>query len=149
MPYERTEAGAKTFASEVAWWKENRLPVFKPSCQETMGSHVETYLLPRFGSLAMSAISERRVQEFIADLMRVEYTWPNGVRRKLSPKTIRNIIGVLKLIVGDEVWRPWKLSLPEIPIKEQRCFSPEEILKITMPLRASGRSSSPHWPPRG
>jgi hypothetical protein len=25
---ERTEAGAKTFASEAVWWKENRLPIF-------------------------------------------------------------------------------------------------------------------------
>src|SRR6267143_5365325 len=28
---ERREAGARTFASEAAWWKENRLPIFKPS----------------------------------------------------------------------------------------------------------------------
>jgi hypothetical protein len=127
---ERTEAGAKTFASEAAWWKENRLPLFKPSCQETMGSHLEKYLLPRFGSLPMAAIDERRVQEFIADLTRVEYTWPDGVKKKLSPKTIRNIIGVLKLILREKVWREWKLSLPEIPVKEQRCFSPDEMRHV-------------------
>src|SRR5439155_12299854 len=50
--------------------------------------------------------------------------------KRLSPKTIRNIIGVLKLIVGEKVWREWKLSLPEIPVKEQRCFSPQEMLQI-------------------
>ncbi|HTC95708.1 MAG TPA: tyrosine-type recombinase/integrase [Terriglobales bacterium] len=127
---ERTDAGAKTFSSEAAWWKENRLSMFKPSCQETMGSHLEKYLLPQFGSLPMAAIDERRVQEFITDLTRVEYTWPNGVRKRISPKTIRNIIGVLKLIVGEKMWREWKLRLPESPVKEQRCFSPDEMREI-------------------
>ncbi|HET9406048.1 MAG TPA: tyrosine-type recombinase/integrase [Candidatus Sulfotelmatobacter sp.] len=127
---ERTEAGARTFGSEAAWWKENRLPIMKPSCQETMGSHLQKYLLPRFGSLPMVAIDERRVQEFIADLTRMEYMWPNGISKNLSPKTIRNIVGVLKLIIGEKVWREWKLSLPEAPVKEQRCFTPDEMRRI-------------------
>jgi Phage integrase, N-terminal SAM-like domain len=100
---EHIEAGGRTFASEAAWWKENRLPVSKPSFQETAGSHIDKYLVPRFGSLPISAIDERRVQEFIADLTRTEYVWPNGVSRKLSPKSISNIVGVLKKqILGGE-----------------------------------------------
>src|SRR5262249_34752272 len=59
---ERTSVGARSFGSEAAWWKENRLPMFKPSCVETMGSHLEKYLIPRFGSLPIAAIDERRVQ---------------------------------------------------------------------------------------
>lgn len=94
------------------------------------GRHLDKYLLPRFGSLPIATIVERRVQEFIADLTRTEYVWANGVSRKLSPKSIRNIVGVLKLILGEKVWRQWKLSLPEIPPHEQRCFSSEEMLQI-------------------
>lgn len=124
---ERTETGAKTFSSEAEWWKENRLPMFKPSCQETMGSHLEKYLMPRFGSLPMAAVDERRVQEFIAHLTRTEYVVSKNKRKKLSPKSIRNIVGVLKLIVGPKVWRDWSLRFPEIPIKEQRYFSPDEM----------------------
>jgi len=60
----------------------------------------------------------------------MEYMWPNEVSRKLSPKTIRNVIGVLKLILGEKVWREWKLSLPETPVKEQRCFTVEEMRRI-------------------
>jgi len=30
-------------------------------------------LIPRFGSLSMSAVNEKRVQEFIADLTRTEH----------------------------------------------------------------------------
>jgi integrase len=127
---ERTSAGARTFGSEAAWWKENRLSIFKPSTQETMANHLEKYLMPRFGSLPIAAIDERRVQEFIADLTRTKYTLPNGVRKQLSPKSIRNIVGVLKLILGEKVWRDWRLSFPEIPIKEQRCFSPDEMRQI-------------------
>ena len=123
-------ASVKTFASEAAWWKENRLSLFKPSCQETMGSHLDKYLIPNFGSLPMGAIDERRVQEFIANLSRTEYATSKGRQKKLSPKSIRNIVGVLKLVVGPKVWRDWNLRLPEVPIKEQRYFSPDEMRLI-------------------
>jgi integrase len=124
---QRVETGARTFGTEAAWWKENRLSILKPATQEAMGSHLEKYLTPRFGSLPMSAIDERRIQEFITDLSRMEHKWPNGVHRRLSPKTVRNVVGVLKLIVGEKVWRDWDLRFPEIPVKDQRCFSPEEM----------------------
>jgi integrase len=127
---EHTVAGAVTFASEAQWWRENRLPTSKPSTQEAMGSHLDKYLLPRFGSLMMSAVTEKRVQELIADMTRMEHKWPNGVTRKISPKTIRNVIGVLQLIVGEKVWKEWKLSLPEIPVREQRYFSTDEMRRI-------------------
>jgi integrase len=100
-------------------------------CDPTTGVPFETK--PEFSLLYghdVAAIDERRVQEFIADLSRMKYTWPNGVSKKLSPKSIRNIVGVLKQVVGEKVWREWSLSLPEIPWKEQRCFSPDEMLRI-------------------
>jgi hypothetical protein len=69
----------------------------KPSCQETTGSHLEKYLMPPIDSLPMAAIDEKRVQEFIAALTRTEYAVSKGKKRRLSPKPIRNIVGVLKL----------------------------------------------------
>jgi len=98
---ERNARGVRTFAGEASWWRANRLSLFKPSSQEAMGSHLDKYLIPRFGSLPIEAIDERRVQEFIADMTRMEYTWPNGVSKRLSPKTMRNIVGVLKQILGE------------------------------------------------
>jgi integrase len=127
---ERFSTTARTFGEEASWWKDNRLVMFKPSCQEAMGSHLDKYLLPRFGSLPLAAIDERRVQEFIADLIRTEYVLPKGRRRTLSPKSIRNIVGVLKQILGVKIWRDWKLTFPESPDKEQRCFSPNEMRQI-------------------
>jgi integrase len=127
---ERTDSTAKMFRAEAEWWKENRLTMCKPSVQRNMGSHLEKYLMPRFGSLPVSAIDERRVQEFISELTRTQYVVSKGRKKLLSPKSIRNIVGVLKLIVGRKVWRDWTLRYPEIPIKEQRFFSPDEMRRI-------------------
>ena len=126
---ERMSAGARTFETEAAWWRKHRLSLCKPSTKEAEGSHLDKYLVPRFGSLPMAAIDERRVQEFITDLCRTEYIWPDGKSRRLSPKTIRNIVGVLKRIVGKQA-RDWSLRFPEIPVKRQRCFSPDEMRRI-------------------
>jgi integrase len=109
-----------TFAQESEWWKENKLSLFKPSCQETMGSHIDKYLSPRFGPLSVDEVDERKVQEFIADLNRTE----------LAPKSIRNIVGVLKLILGKSRWNDWNLVLPEVPEKEQRYFTADEMRQI-------------------
>jgi len=111
---------SRTFEQESAWWRQNKLSLFKPSCQETMGSHIDKYLLPRFSELSIDAVDERRVQEFTADLNRTE----------LAPKSIRNIIGVLKLILGKSRWRDWNLVLPEVPEREQRYFTEDEMRKI-------------------
>jgi len=109
-----------TFEQESAWWRKNKLSLFKLSCQETMGSHIDKYLQPRFGNLSIDEVDERRVQEFIADLNRTE----------LAPKSIRNIIGVLKQILGKSRWRDWNLVLPEIPEREQRFFTEDEMRQI-------------------
>ena len=66
----------RTFAQEAKWWTENRLSLFKPSTQDKMNSHLEKYLLPRFGMLPVSIIDERQVQQFIAELSRAEYKTP-------------------------------------------------------------------------
>src|SRR4029077_6699911 len=97
-----------------------KLSLFKPSCQETMGSHIDKYLVLRFGTSPIDAVDERRVQEFVAELNRTE----------LAPKSIRNVVGVLKLILGNSRWRDWNLVLPEIAQKEQRYFTEDEMRKI-------------------
>ena len=40
----RATLGGKTFSTEAAWWRENVLSKFKPSCQEAMGSRWLTLL---------------------------------------------------------------------------------------------------------
>src|SRR5258708_463195 len=45
----------RTFEQESAWWRQNKLSLLKPSSQETMGSHIDKYLTPRFGELSIEA----------------------------------------------------------------------------------------------
>jgi integrase len=116
-----TQQSLRTFAQELGWWKQNRLSLFKPSCQGTMGQHIDKYLLPWFGNMPVTAIDERQVQELIAALNR------DG---KLKPKSIRNIVGVLKLILGEKAWRDWNLTLPKVPPTEQHFFTEDEMRAI-------------------
>lgn len=97
-----------------------------------MGSHLDKYLVPRLGAGAVAAIDERIAQEVITHLSEVEYKWPNGASRKLSSKTIRNIVGVLKQILGRKVWRDWSdLAFPADAVKkEQRWCTETEMRQI-------------------
>ena len=70
------------------------------------------------------------MQEFIADLNRT----------KLSPKSIRNIVGVLKVILGKSRWRDWSLVLPENPQREQRYFTEDEMRKIINSVEGQWRA---------
>ena len=40
---------SRTLRQEAGWWRENKLSLYKPSVQETMGSHLDKYLLPKLG----------------------------------------------------------------------------------------------------
>jgi integrase len=77
-----------------------------------------------------SSIGERRIQEFIADLIPMEHIWPNGRNRRISPKTVRNIVGVLRSIMGKKVSSELNLRFPEIAEKDQRRLSPDEMRQI-------------------
>src|SRR5215469_12699828 len=95
-----------------------------------MGQHIDKYLLPRFGNMPVTAIDERQVQEFVAALNRCG---------NLKPKSIRNVIGVLKLILGEKVWRDWNLALPEVPKMEQRFFTEDEMRMIVTQAKGQWR----------
>jgi integrase len=128
---DRSTHQARTFTEEASWWRTHKLSQMKPSCKETMGSHLDKYLIPRLGAVPVAAIDDRLAQELITHLSGVEYKWPNGVTRKLSSKTIRNLVGVLKQILGEKVWRDWpSLIFPKDPEKEQRFFTEEEMRQI-------------------
>ena len=120
----------KLFSDEAAWWQQNRLALCKPSFQDTAGCHLDKYIVPHFGDLPVERIGEREVQAFIAKLTRTTYVSPAGVRKPLSPKSIHNIVGVLKQILGEKVWRDWNLTLPKTDPKEQRCFTEDEMRQI-------------------
>jgi len=133
-----------TFRQRVDWcrkyhkaWTDG-----KPGPVRTMESQLTKHILPRFGSLPLDAVDETAVQEFVADLKRAtfERRKPKGKDRKLvgsvvntyklSRKTILNIVGVVKLVLGKKVWMTWDLDLgrPEDPL--QRYFTEEQLKQI-------------------
>ena len=142
---ERVNQDVRTFAQEAKWWRENRLSLCKPSTQDKMNSHLDKYLLPRFGMLPVSVIDERLVQRFVAELSRTEYKTGKGTVKVLSPSTIPNIITVLKLIVGKKTWREWDLRLPEIPYSEQRYFTTEETVRIISAAKGQNAAETLQW----
>jgi len=127
----RLEADVKTFAPVAEWWRENKLSVFKPSTQENMGDQIDRYLLPRFGALTMSAITEERAQEFIAHLCKTKYTrickGGKEMKKLLSPKSVCNIVKLLTQILGRKHCSTWELRFPEVPLKVQRYLTTDEM----------------------
>jgi integrase len=112
----------------------------KPGTQVYMESLLSNHILPRLGDTPLTNLDETRVQEFVADLKRqtFERRKPNGDLIKtyrLSRKTILNIVGVLKLIVGRKAWLAWSLDLGKAGRPKQRYFNDEQLRAI---LSATG-----------
>lgn len=127
----------ETFKQRVEWARKNRRAWTegKPGPVKTMESQITKHLMPRFGPTAVRDITERSVQEFIADLTRTtfEKRKPNGDLIKtyrLSRKTVSNIVGLLKLIVGKKVWRDWDIDLGRPSRPKQRYFTEDELARI-------------------
>src|SRR5438093_6354475 len=100
-----------------------------------MESQLTKHILPRFGSLPLDAVDETAVQEFVADLKRATFRMrtPNGDPNKtykLSRKTILNIVGVVKLVLGKKVWMTWELDLGKPEDPQQRYFTEEQLKQI-------------------
>jgi|HubBroStandDraft_6_1064221.scaffolds.fasta_scaffold448789_1 integrase len=110
----------ETFRQKATWWADNVMSFYKPATKASMTNQLNKHILPRLGDLTTSQITERTMQEFISTLHR---------RNELAPKTIHNIIGVIKLIIGKPA-RDWDLKLPQIPRTEQPYFTLEQMQQI-------------------
>ncbi len=139
-----TSTDVITFRHQVDWCQQNRRAWTqgRPGPISTMESQLRKHILPRLGDLPLSAITEKRVQEFIAELQKAtfERRKPKGKDRKLvgdvvgtyklSSKTISNIVGVVKLVVGKKVWIGWDLDLGKRQKPKQRYFSEQQMRAI-------------------
>jgi integrase len=126
-----------TFGQRVEWcrkyhkaWTDG-----KPSSVLSMESQLNKHILPRFGSLPLDAVDETAVQEFVADMKRTTFAIrkPNGGLVKtyrLSRKTIFNIVGTVKLVLGKKVWMTWELDLGKPVDPQQRYFTEEQLKRI-------------------
>ena len=128
-----------TFKQQVEWCRINRSAWIegKPGSIQSMESQLSKHILPRFGDWPLHMVDERGVQEFISHLKRTTFEMrkpkPNRdliKTYKLSRKTIFNIVGVLKLVLGKKVWATWELDLGKPEEKEQRYFTEAELQRI-------------------
>jgi integrase len=100
-----------------------------------MESQLTKHILPRLGPLPLDSVDEMAVQEFVADLKRATFQMkkPNGdfiKTYKLSRKTILNIVGVIKLVLGKKVWMTWELDLGKLQRPKQRYYTEEQLKQI-------------------
>jgi integrase len=116
----RAVQSGKTFAEQAHWWEENKLALRSLSYQESREINLRKHLVPYFGKTAASLVTEQQAQEFITHL----------TGRKLERATIESIVGTLKAVLGEKIWRDWNLVLPKASDAEQRYFTRDEMLRI-------------------
>ena len=149
-----------TFGQRVEWcrkyhkaWTDG-----KPSSVLSMESQLTKHILPRFGHLPLDSVDEIAVQEFVADLKRTTFkmTKRNGdfiKTYKLSRKTILNIMGAVKLVLGRKVWMTWELDLgkpedPQAALFHGRAVEADHRRSrrsIPRPIRIAGRNGNANW----
>jgi integrase len=127
----------KTFEQRVEWCRKNHKAWTdgKPGPVATMEGHLVKHVLPWFGELPVKAINETVVQEFVADLKRstFERRKRDGTLIKtyrLSRKTVLNVVGVVKLVLGRKVWMSWELDLGKPNRPKQRYFTQDQLRQI-------------------
>jgi integrase len=116
------EVGGKTFRQQAEWFlshsmNRKRKPV-KPATATTWRCCVEKWLNPNVGDLPLGSIGNATVKTVVTKMHEAG----------LSPKTINNYIGLVKLIVasaidhnGDELHpRKWNHEFLDIPIVENQ-----------------------------
>jgi len=126
-----------TFKQRVEWCRNNKSAWLegKPASVLSMESMISKHILPRFGDLPLHMVDETSVQEFVSHLKRTEFVMrkPNGdpiKNYKLSRKTILNIVGVVKLVLGKKVWATWELDLGKPQKPKQPYFNDEQLRRI-------------------
>jgi integrase len=122
-----------TVAELVRKWNENYLTVqhqlgrLKPSTLRSYQSNLDGHIAPFFGAMALSEVRLARVEEFIKALL----------GKGLSPKTIGNVIVILKEMLKHAVqWghldaNPVQyVERPRGEDKEMDVFTPDEIRRL-------------------
>jgi len=124
--FERATKPAITFTQVASEWEAKKLPLLKPSTRYMAPRQIKTHLTPFFGRTAVADIRTGAVNDWVASLS----------AKGLEPKTIHNLWKVFRAIVNwhaqqnDEQLRRWYPSLPVVPLKEPRWFTPAEAERI-------------------
>jgi len=133
--FERSIKPPVTFGDVAGEWRAKRLPQLKLSTQYLAPKLIKRHLLPFFGEKALDAVKTGTINEWIAGL----------AAQGLEPKTVHNLWKLFRSIVNwhsrqdDEQPRRFYPSLPVIPLREPRWFTPDEVARITQAAQGQYR----------
>lgn len=118
----------------LQWLDEYIAPSCKPQTYSTYQSRSTTHIIPAIGSVPLRKLTAAQIQAFYNDLLR---------GKALSPKTIRNVHGILHKALEQAVnlrylvWNPAAAcSLPRVEKKEIKPLSEREITAFLEAIRA-------------
>ena len=120
---------AETFAERAETWKAEYLAFKKPSTRKTMEHHINKYLVPKFGAMAVDAVTPELADKWVKTL-------PH-----LKTQTLKHIIATLQLALGVRFGKG-KIKYPSAINAESddaRCFSRSEVAAIVSKAREKNR----------
>jgi integrase len=87
-------SGEQTMAGLVATYREKIWPLLKNSTRISYDFYLDTYLLPKWGSMKLTKMRTIELQDFF-----------NSLSPRLAPKTIRNMHGCMRAVFNQgKVW---------------------------------------------
>lgn len=112
---------ATHFAVFVERWQQEVLIHKKASTTAAINSHINKFLIPAFGKLAMGDIDSERVQAFL-----------NRLVGTMSPKSVKNVWTTIRIMWNSAVaWKyvegDLRIELPKTRKLRMRCYSIEEV----------------------
>ena len=118
-----------TLSEFVEQWRANVAVNLKVSSARAVESHCRAHLIPKLGSLPLTAIGTREVQSLVA------YLAYGGRSRKTVENVLLSLSSLLKTARSWEYacssFRIADLTMPRDGVrKEARCFSDEEMQRI-------------------
>jgi integrase len=123
---ERSLKPATEFDAVADLWESKRLSQLKESSKYSVPKLLAKHVRPFFGHMALEEIKTGNVNDWILEMQ----------RKKLEPKTIRNMWKLFRAIMNwhaqqnDEQPRKWYPTLPTIPEDEQRWFTQAEVRRV-------------------
>ena len=114
-------------------WQQDYLGSVKPRTLDSHRTTVDTHLKPAFGAIKLDALATHEIQRFYNNLQKEQVP-----RQPLSPKTIRNIHGLLSAVLR-EYYPGLQLSttLPQKALTEQSYLEPEQIGVLLRAVRGN------------
>lgn len=131
-------AGRITLAAWIDSWWPSYAATLKPSALRSEGSRVRIHIIPALGHYALDDLDPLVIQRWVSDLSagqrRPDGSW---LRKPLSPKTVRNVHGVLHKILEAAVRQRLIRSnpaagtgMPRRRHREMRFLTPPEIDRL-------------------